>query len=193
MPLNDASDDFTVFISYAHDDNESSDPGKRWLNRLLEHLQPLVFQKQVRAWSDTAIEAGERWQESIDRKLQKARVAVLLVSPAFLASEYIRNSELPILLMNARKRGVTVLPLIVRRSAFSTTTFKYPDPVNGPEELSLSVFQAANSPDKPLNAMQEHEQDTVLVSIAEQIRGLTQQTSSVGSLSAGTATTSLKG
>jgi hypothetical protein len=175
MPLKDASDDFTVFISYAHDDNENSDPSKRWLNRLLEHLQPLVFQRQVATWSDTAIEAGERWHESLNRQLQKAKVVVLLISPAFLASEYIRNSELPVLLMNTLKRGVTVLPLIVRRSVFSTTTFKYPDPVHGPEELSLSVFQAANSPDKPLNAMPEHEQDEVLVSIAERIRRLAQQ------------------
>lgn len=175
MPPEDASDDFTVFISYAHEDNENPDPSKRWLNRLLQQLQPLVFQKQVAAWSDTAIETGERWQESISRQLQNAKVAVLLVSPAFLASSYIRNSELPALLKNAQDRGVTVLPIIVRRCLFTTTTFKYPDPVRGPEELSLSIFQAANSPDKPLNAMPEHEQDEVLVSIAERILRLTQQ------------------
>jgi hypothetical protein len=169
------SDGFTVFVSYAHEDNESPDEGKRWLNRLLQHLQPLVFQRQVRAWSDTAIKAGERWQESINQQLRNAKVAVLLVSPAFLASEYIRNSELPVLLKNAQDRGVTVLPIILRRSLFTSTTFKYPDPLNGPEELSLSIFQSANSPDKPLNAMAEHEQDEVLVSIAHRILEIAQQ------------------
>ncbi len=192
LPQND-SDGFTVFISYAHEDNESSDPSKQWLNRLLQHLQPLVFQKQVRAWSDTAIKPGERWQEAISQQLEKAKVAVLLVSPAFLASEFIRNSELPVLLKKAEERGLTVLPIILRRSLFTSTTFKYPDPLNGPEELSLKIFQAANSPDKPLNAMQEHEQDEVLVSIAQRIRELAEQEPSTGSPSEGVAATPPKG
>lgn len=168
------SDDFTVFISYAHQDNESPDPSKQWLNRLMQYLTPLVFQKQVKAWSDTAIKPGERWQESINKQLQNAKVAVLLVSPAFMASEFIRNNELPVLLKKAEENGVTILPIILRRSSFTTTTFKYPDPVNGPQELSLSDFQSANPPNKPLNAMKEHEQDDVLVSIAERIRELAQ-------------------
>lgn len=45
----DAADNFTVFISYAHSDNENADASKRWLNRLLEHLQPLVLQDKVSA------------------------------------------------------------------------------------------------------------------------------------------------
>jgi tetratricopeptide (TPR) repeat protein len=175
MPSDDASGDFTVFISYAHSDNENADPNKCWLNRLLEHLQPLVFQKQVRTWSDIAIETGERWHESIKTRLPNAKVAVLLISPAFLASEYIRNSELPVLLMNARNEGVIILPIILRRCLFTAAKFKYPDPLAGPEELSLSIFQSANSPDKPLNAMQEHEQDEVFVSIAERILLLAKQ------------------
>jgi hypothetical protein len=174
MTLGTPADNFTVFVSYAHKDNEDPDPGKRWLDRLLEHLQPLVLQNQIIAWSDTNIETGERWQESINRQLQNAKVAVLLISPSFMASKFIRNSELPVLLMNAQNSGVTVLPIILRRSLFTTTKFKYPDPTRGPEELSLSDFQSANPPDKPLNAMPEHEQDEVLVSIAERIMRLAQ-------------------
>lgn len=174
MPLGTATDNFTVFVSYAHKDNEDPDPSKRWLDRLLEHLQPLVLQNQIIAWSDTNIETGEHWQEAIDRRLQNAKVAVLLISSSFMASKFIRNSELPVLLMNAQKSGVTILPIILRRSLFATTKFKYPDPAHGPEEMALSVFQSANPPDKPLNAMKEHEQDEVLVSIAERIMRLAQ-------------------
>ncbi|HJQ35426.1 MAG TPA: FxSxx-COOH system tetratricopeptide repeat protein [Pyrinomonadaceae bacterium] len=169
MPRDDAGGSFTVFVSYAHSDNESPDPSKRWLNRLLEQLQPLVLQNRVGAWSDRQIEAGEQWDGSIKAELAAANVAVLLVSPAFLASKYIRNSELPALLMNAMNRGGTVIPVVVRPCLFAETTFKYPDPARGPGELSLSVFQSANSPDKPLNAMQEHEQDAVLLSVAQRV------------------------
>lgn len=173
MPSDDL-DDFTVFICYAHTDNESPDPGKRWLNRLLEQLQPLVLQDKINAWSDTQIEAGHLWDQSIKTQLQNAKVAVLLVSPAFLASKYIRSSELPVLLMNAMNEGRTVIPIILRSSLFTETKFKYPHPVNGPGELSLTVFQSANPPSKPLNSMQEHEQDDVLVSVARRILRLAQ-------------------
>jgi hypothetical protein len=77
--------------------------------------------------------------------------------------------------MNAKNKGVTIIPIIVRPCLFSEVKFKYPDPVHGPDEMSLSVFQAANSVDKPLNSMQEHEQDQVLLSIAQQILRLVQQ------------------
>jgi tetratricopeptide (TPR) repeat protein len=161
------SDDFSVFISYAHSDNENSDPNKRWLARLLEYLD--VIQNRISFWSDTDIEIGGQWDKSIQRQLRNANVAVLLISPAFLSSKYIRNSELPVLLMNAKEKGTKVLPIILRHSLFAETTFKYPDPVQGPYELSLSVFQAANSPENPLNSMQEDKQDEVLKSVAQRI------------------------
>ncbi len=170
----DAPNDFSVFICYAHTDNESPDPGKRWLNRLLEQLQPLVLQDKVKAWSDTQIETGQLWDTSIKTQLHHAKAAVLLVSPAFLASKYIRNSELPVLLMNAMNEGGTVLPIILRPCLFAETKFKYPHPTRGPEELFLSIFQSANPPSKPLNSMQEHEQDAVLLSVAQRILELAQ-------------------
>lgn len=171
----DTSEDFTVFISYAHSDNESFDPAKRWLNRLSEQLQPLVLQDKMVAWSDAQLEAGELWNSTIKTQLQNARVAVLLVSPALLASKYMRNSELPVLLMNAMNEGRTVIPIIVRSCLFTETKFKYPDPTHGPSELSLSIFQSANPPSKPLNSVGEHEQDAVLVSVTQRILKLARQ------------------
>jgi hypothetical protein len=165
---------FTVFISYAHKDNESSDSSKRWLDRLLEQLQPLVLQNQVSTWSDTEIEAGEHWHESIQAQLRNAKVVVLLISPAFLASKYIRNSELPGLLMKAKQSGVAVLPVILRPCLYAETNFKFPDPLTGPEEISLSTFQSANPPSRPLNAMDENEQDRLLVSVAQRILRIAQ-------------------
>lgn len=184
MPLDDASGGFVVFISYAHEDNESPDVSKRWLDRLLQHLQPLIPQDQIRPWSDTQLEAGELWDGSIKTQLQNAKAAVLLLSPAFLASKYIRNSELPVLLMNAKKEGRPVIPVVVR-PCLMETKFKYPDPVHGPDELPLSVFQSANPPSKPLNAMQEHEQDTVLLSVARRILELARTKPVAGASTAG--------
>lgn len=166
--INKASD-FKVFICYAHADNESDDPAKRWLDRLTEHLRPLAMRGQISTWSDKAIKTGDFWHESIQESLNAAKVAVLLVSPSFLASEYIQNNELPILLKKAMDRGVLILPIILRWSLYNEATFKYPHPVDGPEELPLKVFQAANPPNRPLNALKDDEQDKILLSVAQRI------------------------
>ncbi|MGK7874429.1 MAG: effector-associated domain EAD1-containing protein [Xenococcaceae cyanobacterium] len=158
-----------IFICYAHKDNESDDPSKRWLDRLLEYLKPLNLQDQVNIWSDEKLKIGELWHEEIQDTLKQVNAAVLLVSPAFMASKYIRNSEVPVLLKNAKDRGVVILPIILRKSLFQETKFKYPDPQDGPDELSLSVFQTANPPSKPLNSLDEDEQDEVFLSVARRL------------------------
>lgn len=164
-----------IFVCYAHKDNESSESSNRWLNRLLEQLEPLNIQGQVKSWSDKDIEIGSDWHGSIQSTLQHAKAAVLLVSPAFLASKYIRNSELPILLKNAKDRGVKILPIILRHCLYEETKFKYPDPFNGPEELSLSSLQSANPPSKPLNRMEEYEQDETLLLVAKRLLRVVEQ------------------
>jgi hypothetical protein len=170
-----------VFVCYAHKDNEGADPAKLWLDRLLEQLAPLALQDQVCAWSDKDIEIGEDWHDRIQQTLENTKAAVLLVSPAFLASKYIRSSELPVLLKHAKDKGVKILPVIVRHCLFKETTFKYPDPVHGPENLSLATLQTANPPSTPLNSLPEHEQDKVLLGVAQHLLAILQTSNTVSS------------
>jgi hypothetical protein len=120
------------------------------------------------------IEIGEDWHKKIQGNLESAKVAVLLVSPAFLVSTYIRNSELPILLKRAKTQGVVILPIILRPCLFQTSTFRYPDPVSGPEKFSLAELQASNPPNKALSELDEAKQDRVLLSVAERIQKIFQ-------------------
>ncbi len=121
-----------IFICYAHKDNENPDASKRWLDRLLEHLAPLELQGQADIWSDKEIELGAEWHDKIQTTLQQVKAAVLLVSPSFLASKYIRNSELPVLLKNAKDKGVVILPILLRQCLWRETQFRFPDPKEGP-------------------------------------------------------------
>ncbi|NJL49785.1 MAG: toll/interleukin-1 receptor domain-containing protein [Leptolyngbyaceae cyanobacterium SM2_5_2] len=159
-----------IFIGYAHTDNDSPDPSKRWLDRLLEMLGPLQLQGLAKAWSDHDIDLGEAWHRTIQDTLDQVVAAVLLISPAFLNSKYIRNSEVPVLLKHAQERGVKILPIIIKHSLYEETTFKYPDPVHGPEELSLASIQAANPISKPLTSMTEDEQDKTLLKVARKLK-----------------------
>jgi hypothetical protein len=157
----------SIFICYAHQDNEGSDPSKRWLDRLQQQLAPLELEGQVEIWSDKQIELGEDWHDKIQATLKQVKAAILLVSPAFLASKYIRNSELPVLLKQAKETGVAILPVILRQCRWQETTFKYPHPQEGPEELSLSAIQVPTT--EPLNSLSEHEQDDVLYRLTGRI------------------------
>jgi hypothetical protein len=161
-----------IFVSYAHKDNESDSPSNRWLDRLREHLEPLVQQDAITLCSDKEIDLGDDWHAFIQKQLNGACAAVLLVSLAFLASRYIRNSELPVLLKNARDKGVRIIPVILRPCLFAEAKFKYPDAKTGPEEFLLSSLQAAGSSSKALSEMSEGEQDRELLKVAQTLAKL---------------------
>jgi len=158
-----------VFISYAHADNAHAERSRRWLDRLLQHIRPLIRQSELSIWSDKDIQIGETWHDDIRRSLDEATAAILLISPAYLESEYIYSNELPILLRNAKNRGLVILPVILRPCLFAETRFRYPDPITGPEELTLGSLQAANADARPLSAMTESEQDEVLVAVGRRL------------------------
>jgi TIR domain len=99
-----------VFISYSSADRE-------WLDRLRIHLAVLERKELIDVWSDANIEVGATWKEEIEVALWRARIAVLMVSPAFLASHYVWQMEMPMIIAHT-KFGMEVLPLIVRPCAW---------------------------------------------------------------------------
>ena len=161
-----------VFISYAHADNESSNRKERWLDRFIEFFQPLVSQEDFTLCSDQDIRIGDQWHGHIQAHLNGAKAVVLLISPAFLASDYIRNSELPVILKNATNQGVRIFPILISPSLYKRAKYKYPDPKTGPQEFTLASLQAANAPSKTLIEMTEGEQNRVLLEVAEQLADL---------------------
>jgi tetratricopeptide (TPR) repeat protein len=156
----------SVFVCYAQADNK---PPGRWLDRLREILSPLVLQENLAVWSDQELKIGEEWDPEIQKQLGAAKVVVLLVSPAFLASKYIANSELPVLLRRRSEDGLAILPVLLSPSLYDKTRFKWPDPKTGPEEFTLSSFQAAGSPKKTLSEMTGPQRNRAFVALAERI------------------------
>ena len=132
----------SVFISYSHRDRD-------WLNRVNIHLRPLVRDNAIDVWDDTKIAPGSEWKAEIESALANAKVAILLISADFLASDFVAGSEIPPLLLAAREDGAIILPLIISPSRFSRTP-------------SLAQFQSVNDPARPLIALSESEQEEVL-------------------------------
>lgn len=97
-----------IFISYSQRDQDLFSE----LDLRLRGLDDIF--PDIDAWSDQRLLAGDDWHEEIQAALNAAQVVVLLVSPEFKASRYIRDHELePALERHARGECI-VAPVIVR-------------------------------------------------------------------------------
>lgn len=138
-----------AFISYSHKD-------KRYLQELQNHLVPYVQSEVVETWDDTNLQPGTKWYKDIEEALASTKIAVLLVSADFLASDFIRNIELPFFLKASELEGTIILSVILRPCAFANTI--------------LSQFQAVNAPSNPLSKMKPGQRDEVWSKVAELVR-----------------------
>ena len=98
-----------VFISYAHAD------GRAYMERLQTHLKG-VFRtaqelSQIDYWSDQRLTTGVQWRPEIEAALSGSACAVLILTPSFLASDFINQVELPALLLQREVAGMSLYPI----------------------------------------------------------------------------------
>lgn len=136
-----------VFVSYSHADT------REWLRRFLVMLQPLVDNQRLAVWADEYIEVGGEWRRHIDGAIDQAAVALLLVSPEFLASRFIREVELPALV----RRGVRLVCVLVHPCLW--------------EELPiLEQVQWAHDPERDGPLSRSDDYQSTIVRICRRIR-----------------------
>lgn len=101
----------TVLISYSHMDEKEKE-------KLVSHLGVLRGAGLIDLWSDDLIIGGDDWESDINTAINKAHVAVLLISDNYLNSEFILGKEVPALLQRRKTEGVKIFPLIARACAW---------------------------------------------------------------------------
>ena len=140
-----------VFISYSHQDKE-------WLEKLKRMLAPLTnigIIDDDDIWDDTKIEPGDEWRQKIEQALDLAKVAILLVSPDFLSSDFIDKQELPPLLEAAKEKGLTIFWIYVSSCNYQFTPIR--------------DYQAAHDIAISLDRLEPAEQNFMLTNIVENL------------------------
>ncbi|AKG23906.1 TIR domain-containing protein [Calothrix sp. 336/3] len=115
--FNNASNDAVeVFFSYAHED-------EKMRNDLEKHLSLLKRQGIITGWHDRKISAGREWNDEIDTHLNTAKVILLLISSAFMASDYCWDVEVRRAMERHEKKEARVIPIILKPTDWKSAPF----------------------------------------------------------------------
>ena len=139
-----------VFVSYARKDRALLDA------EVLPFLHHLLNREQIELWNDRLIGVGEDWYAEIADRLDDAKVAVLVVTPEFLASKFCLHEEIPVLLQRARRGEVRVLPL-------------YAEPCFWENEPWLSRIQMHPGPEQALSEHDGPARKRVMTAFAKKV------------------------
>jgi TIR domain len=140
-----------VFISYSPED-------KRFLTELQRHLRSYVRSEIIKVWDETMILPGAKWKEEIIHALQRTKIAILLISADFLASDFIANEELPYLLSANKQEEIKILCVALSPCDFENT--------------ELAQFKPVNPLSMPLTSMPRGKREEVWLQVAKLVRDL---------------------
>jgi hypothetical protein len=106
------SDVVRVFVSYSHKD-------KRWLDaksqfNLVPFLADSLRRQNVEFWFDPQLVIGDQYRSLIEHEIDRAQIALLIVSQPFLNSRFIIDEvELPRIAERARRGEMLIAPVLV--------------------------------------------------------------------------------
>jgi len=144
-----------VFISYSHKD-------EAWKNRLVTHLGVLEQQGLLEIWEDRQIEGGDDWLPEIEKAIESAQVAILMISANFLTSKFILRKEVPELLNRREKENLRIIPLIVKPCVWKKLEW-------------LNSMQVRPKDAKAVSSFRGHKLDNVYTKFAEKIIDILEQ------------------
>ena len=126
-----------LFISYAREDEDHK-------IELEKRLVPLKRSGVIEEWNDRLILPGEDWDHLIKDKIENSDIILFLISPDFIASDYIYDVEIARAMDRYRKREIMIIPVIIRPTDYSG--------------LELSKFQAVPKDGRPISTWENQDE-----------------------------------
>nr|NQU93487.1 TIR domain-containing protein [Bacteroidota bacterium] len=133
----DVKSPLKVFISYSKHD-------LRYLKKLKTFITPLMRDKNLIIWDDKSLIPGEEWDKRIRYELMSADIIIFLISPDFLATEYIYNMEMKEALDRHERGEARMIPVIIRPCLW--------------ESSSLARFNIIPEKGKPLSSYNDEDE-----------------------------------
>ena len=96
------------FLSYAHHNAAECATFRA-------HLTALRRGFSIDVWTDHEINAGTVWEDRIADAIAAANIFFLLISPAFIDSDYVYTKEIPAIKDRRRTDNALVLPIVLAR------------------------------------------------------------------------------
>lgn len=101
-----------VFVSYAHEDKRWMDAKNRF--NLVPFLVDSLRRQNVEFWFDPQLVMGDEYTPLIEAEIDRAHIALLIVSQSFLNSQFIIDKvELPRIAERARRGEMLIAPVLV--------------------------------------------------------------------------------
>ena len=141
-----------TFVSYCHQDEP-------WFDQFRIHVAPLVMNGIISIWSDQEIMAGQPLDSEIASNMSSAELFVLLLSPAYFASDYCMNVELAHAITRHQSNEVKIVPIIVESCKW--------DAIPKLRELKITPKDA-----KPISEWSD--QNAAFVEVVNEIENLVQ-------------------
>jgi hypothetical protein len=145
----------TVVISYSHQD-------EAWKDKLATQLTVLQKLGLLDPWDDRRIGAGLDWRPAMQAAMDRAAVAVLLISADYLSSDFIMGEEAPRLMQRRAEEGLRVIPLVVRPCPWRRVPW-------------LSPIQPRPADGRPLSSAGEAQAEEELAALAEEIAAIIEE------------------
>jgi TIR domain. len=124
--IEDMRKKINIFISYAHRNEKTVVP---FIEEFKEYITPSK-KYDYNVWYDSDIMTGEKWEQRILNEIEKCDLGVLMMSPSFLNSKFIMNTELPLL-----QKGKVILPIMMRKLDFARHDLK------GIDQLQIFTYE----------------------------------------------------
>jgi tetratricopeptide (TPR) repeat protein len=139
-----------IFISYSHQGR-----GPEWKALLLRHLGVFERHQLLDVWQDGKIRVSSHWDDDIRQAMNNAGLAVVLLTPEALESQYILETEFPFLCDRQHRDKLPVFPLICEPCDWKCYDW-------------LRATQAPNE-SNPIAPLTKAEQDKILRQLATDI------------------------